>query len=109
MTDGTTGYVTIRRWSLKEGADEATLVALVRDGIIPAYKTQPGCVRLELLRAAERGTYIAVTYWGDRAAFDAWVGEGGQAWRDAYRTTLERWLEIMSFVDEFAADVLVAG
>ena len=102
-------YVTIRRWTLKEGADESALIALVRDGIVPAYKRQPGCLKLELLRVVDPASYLAVTYWESKAAFDAWAGDEGQSWRDAHRLTLERWLELMSFSDEWTADLLVSG
>lgn len=102
-------YVTIRRWSLKDGADESALVALVRDGIVPAYKRQPGCLKLELLRVADPASYLAITYWESRAFFGAWAGESGQSWRDAHRLTLERWLELMSFNDEWNAELLVSG
>lgn len=104
-----TEYVTVRRWSLREGADESALVALVRDGIVPAYRTQPGCLRLQLLRVTESKAYVAMTYWESKASFDAWAGEGGQAWRDRYRLTLQRWLELMTFEEEYAADVVATG
>ncbi|MEX2246720.1 MAG: antibiotic biosynthesis monooxygenase [Dehalococcoidia bacterium] len=102
-------YVTIRRWSLKEGADEASLLTLVRDGIMPAYKAQPGCLSLQLFRVGEPASYLAVTYWEGRAAYGSWAGEGGAAWRESYRPTLERWLEIMTFEQEFEAQLLVSG
>jgi heme-degrading monooxygenase HmoA len=99
-------YVTFRRWQLKEDATEAALVALVRGDIAPAYRTQAGCERLELLRIAaeDSRSYLAITYWQSRAHFDAWAGEGGQTWRDNYRATLERWLQMMTFEEEFAAE-----
>ncbi|MBI2724029.1 MAG: antibiotic biosynthesis monooxygenase [Chloroflexi bacterium] len=103
-------YITLRRWTLKEGADEAALVALVRDGIAPAYKQQPGCKRLQLLRLIEQPqSYLAATVWDDKAAFERWAGPHGQSWRDAHRLTLERWLELMSFNEEWSADVVFAG
>ena len=46
-------FVTIRRWALKDGASENELVAHVRDRLIPAYREQPGCLELELLRTSE--------------------------------------------------------
>lgn len=102
-------FVTIRRWSLRDGADQATLTALVRNEIIPAYKRQAGCLRLELLRVASSGSYLATTRWVDRAAFDAWAVLGGEEWRQAYRPALERWLELMAFNEEWDADVIVTG
>ena len=105
-----TEYVTFRRWQLKEDATEAALVVLVRDEIAPAYRTQPGCNGLELLRVAIEDTrsYVAITRWQSRAHFDAWTGEGGQTWRDNYRRTLERWLQMMTFEEEFAAEQVIS-
>jgi heme-degrading monooxygenase HmoA len=100
-------YVTIRRWSLKEGATEAALLALVKEGIIPAYRNQPGCQRLQLLRIGEPPSYLAVTYWEDHAAFERWAGPDNQAWRDSYRSTLERWLDLMTFEQEWDAEQLL--
>ncbi len=55
-------YVPIRRWALKEGAVQEPLVALVRDEVIPAYKQQPGCLKLHLLRMPDPGSYLAMTH-----------------------------------------------
>jgi heme-degrading monooxygenase HmoA len=101
-------YVTIRRWALRHDADEDELKALVRDRIVPAYKQQTGCNRLELLHIPDTRSYLAVTHWADRAAFDAWAGPDGQDWRDEYRGTLERWLDLMLFQDEWDGSVLVS-
>ena len=101
-------YITIRRWALRDGADEDELTTLVRERIVPAYKRQPGCKKLELLRVPDTRSYLAVTHWDDRGAFNAWAGPEGQAWRDEYRVTLERWLEFMAFHDEWDGAVLVS-
>ena len=105
-----TEYVTFRRWRLNEDATEDAIVALVRDEITPAYRTQSGCNRLELLRVTseEARSYLAITHWQSRAHFDAWAGEGGQTWRDNYRRTLERWLQMMTFEEEFAAEQVIS-
>lgn len=50
-------FVTIRRWALKDGASEAELVEHVHERLIPAYREQPGCLELELLRTSDRGSY----------------------------------------------------
>lgn len=102
-------YVTFRRWSLREGADEAALTALVREEIIPAYKRAGGVIVQELVRAGDPPSYLAVTVWRDRAAYDTWAGPGGQQWRDEHRRTLERWLDMMSFQDEMEGDLLVTS
>ena len=105
-----TEYVTHRRWQLKEDASEAALVALVRDEIAPAYRTQRGCNRLELLRVTSEDarSYLAITHWRSRAHFDAWADDGEQTWRDNYRRTLERWLQMMTFEEEFAAEHVIS-
>lgn len=102
-------YVTLRRWALKDGADESAVLALVQDEIVPAYRRQPGCLSLNLLRVVTPPSYLAVTYWDSRASFEAWAGPPGEAWRDAYRATLERWLEMMAFQEEMEADLLIVG
>ena len=102
-------FVTIRRWSLREGADESKLVTLVRDAIIPAYKRQPGCLRLTLLRLTNGSSYLATTHWQDRAAFETWAGPAGEQWRDAYRPALEQWLALMAFNEEWDAEEIVAS
>jgi heme-degrading monooxygenase HmoA len=102
-------FITIRRWALKPGADEGVLVAHVREAIIPAYKEQPGCLQLELLRMSQPSSYLAVTHWTDRASFEAWAGDGGEAWRTRHRATLERWLELMAFEAEWDAEDIVSG
>jgi heme-degrading monooxygenase HmoA len=102
-------YVTVRRWAMKEGASEDDLVAVVRDGIVPAYRKQPGCLSLNLLRLTTGRAYLAVTYWESRAAFDAWAGPPGEPWRAEHRATLERWLELMVFQEEWDADLLIVG
>lgn len=102
-------YITIRRWTLKEGVPESKLVELVRDGIIPAYKEQPGCLRLTLLRVTDPPSYLATTHWESRDAYEHWAGDGGQSWRDEYRPTLERWLEFMTFQEEWETELVIAS
>ena len=102
-------YVTIRRWSLKQGVPEEDLLKLVREGIIPAYKKQPGCLELELHRVDEPASYLAIARWESRDAYERWAGEGGQSWRDEYRPTLERWLEIMVFHEEWETEPMIRG
>lgn len=102
-------YVTIRRWALKSGSDEETLLRLVQDEVVPAYRAQPGCLSLNLLRVHDTNSYFAITYWESKAAFDAWTGPDGQSWRDAYRPVLQRWLEMMAFQEEFDADLVIVG
>ncbi len=100
-------FATIRRWSLNDGASEADLLALVRERLIPAYKAVPGCLRQHLLRAGDQRSYLALTFWDSKGSADAWAGAAGEAWRQEHGETIARWLELMSFREEFDADVLV--
>jgi heme-degrading monooxygenase HmoA len=100
---------TIRRWTLNEGFDEAELLALVRDRLIPAYDGVPGCTRQHLFRSGGPRSYVALTFWDSKESLDTWSGAGGQPWRDQHREVLARWLELMSFREEFDADVLVSN
>jgi len=102
-------FVTIRRWALKDGAAEDELVALVRDRLIPAYREQPGCLELELLRTSDRGSYLAITHWETRAAFESWSGPGGEAWRRRNTPMLERWLDMMAFQAEWDAEEIASS
>ena len=100
---------TIRRWTLNEGFDEAELLAFVRDRLIPAYRSVTGCVRQHLFRAGGARSYVALTFWDSKESLDAWSGAGGQGWRDQHRDVLARWLEMMSFREEFDAEVVVSS
>jgi heme-degrading monooxygenase HmoA len=102
-------FVTIRRWALKQASSEEELIAHVRDAIIPAYKEQPGCRELELLRTSDAGSYLAITHWDKRASFEAWAGPAGETWRVRHRADLERWLELMAFQAEWDAEEVVSG
>lgn len=102
-------FITIRRWALKPDAAEPDLVTHVRDMIIPAYKEQPGCLQLELMRMSDTHSYLAITHWTDRASFEAWAGPSGETWRNRHRDTLNRWLELMAFEAEWDAEDIVSG
>jgi heme-degrading monooxygenase HmoA len=102
-------YVTIRRWARKPGNDEASLLTFVRDDLVPAWRKIGGCLSLNLLHIRESDSYLAVTYWDSKAAFDAWSGDPGRPWRDEHRAVLEKWLSMMTFQDEMDADLLVVG
>ncbi len=43
-------FITFKRWALRDGREEAELVELVREEIVPHFKKLPGCPGLGLLR-----------------------------------------------------------
>jgi heme-degrading monooxygenase HmoA len=77
--------------------------------MIPAYRSVPGCIRQHLFRVGEPASYVALTFWDSKESMDAWTGPGGQAWREKHRDELARWLELMSFREEFDAEVMVSS
>lgn len=102
-------YVTIRRWALKHDHDEQELLSFVNDQLAPAWRKIPGCLSLNLLRVRGEPSYLAVTYWETKDAYDAWGASAGQSWRDEHRAVLESWLTLMAYQDEMEADLLVVG
>jgi heme-degrading monooxygenase HmoA len=104
-----TEFATIRRWSLNEAVDETVLLSLVSERLIPAYKKVPGGLRQHLFRAGGSRSYVALTFWESKRAADVWAGPAGQAWRDEHGDILARWLELMSFREEFDAEVVVSS
>ena len=100
---------TIRRWHLNDGFEEADLLTLVHEKLIPAYAAVAGVLRQHLFRSGGPRSYVALTFWDSKQSLDTWTGAGGQAWRDQHRDVLARWLEMMSFREEFDAEVLVSS
>jgi hypothetical protein len=100
-------FLTIRRWSLKAGADEASVIELIQGAILPAYRAWPDCEKLELRRVAGSNSYITTTHWVTRAAHQEFEGDAGAAWREGYRATLERWDQLMEFEEEWFGEVIL--
>jgi hypothetical protein len=101
-------FVTFKRWALKEGYQEADLVELIRSEIMPAYAQLDGCLGIGLLRIEGEQVYLATQYWQSQTARDAVsASEMYATWWQAYQPSLEKWDEMMLFVDEWeAVDVL---
>ena len=101
-------FTTYKRWTLKDGCQEAEVVALVRQDILPAYNKLPGCLGLGLLRIVGTQSYLATQHWESRVAYDAALSsESYSAWWSAYLPALEKWDGMMTFEDEWeTVDVL---
>ncbi len=63
--------VEIARYRLREGADDAVLVAAEKEIQATIGPTHPGYVDRALLRSAD-GEYVLVMRWADQAAADSW-------------------------------------
>lgn len=104
-------FITFKRWKLRDGQQEAELLALVQKEIEPHYQQLPGCLGIGLLRILGTRSYLALQYWQSRAAWQAVVSSDDYpAWLEAYRPALERWEQLVAFEDEWETeDVLGAG
>ena len=102
---GMAEYTTFKRWTLKQEADEADVVALVRSKIAPHYEKLPGCLRLELLRIQGSRSYLATQHWESRRRYaETWASPEIRQWRAEYAPTLEKWHEIMDFEAEWETE-----
>ena len=104
------GYITFKRWKLREGRDEAELLALVGRDIEPHYLQLPGCLGIGLLRILGTRSYLALQYWVSRDAWQAVISsEDYTAWLKAYQPALERWEQLMVFENEWETENLLGG
>ena len=98
-------YITIKRWSLREGRQESELVQLVRDEIASHYEKLPGFLRLELLHIAGTRSYLALQHWKNRDAWRATVeSDDYESWLQGYAPMLERWDKLMIFEEEWQSE-----
>jgi hypothetical protein len=99
--------MTFRRWALADGADEVTVLALIRDAILPMYREWAQCTDLQLLRIDGARSYLATTRWQSREAFEEFRGPAGEDWRRRYQSVLERWDRLMTLEDAWEAEVIL--
>lgn len=101
-------FITFKRWALRDGRQEAELVDLVREEIIPHFKKLPGCLRLELLHIADTRSYLAIQHWKNRDTWHTTIGSNFYgSWYEEYRPTLERWDKLMTFEEEWQSEDLL--
>ena len=101
-------FIPFKRWSLKPGRQEAELIALIQQEIVPVYRKLPGCLRIGLLRIEGTASYLTTQHWESRAARETSLASPAyQGWLDAYQPALERWDDLMSFEDEWDTEDLL--
>lgn len=94
-------FTTMKRWRLKDGADEQELVRLVKEEIAPHYKALSAAVKLALWRIENTNSYFALQHWNSRSDWEAATTSSAyREWYEQYRPILARWDEIMEFEDE---------
>ena len=102
------GFITFKRWTLREERKESELVELVRAEIAPHYKKLPGLLRLELLHLKGTRSYLALQCWDSREQWRATTNSDYyRTWYQAYVPLLNRWNEIMVFEEEWEAEDLL--
>ena len=98
-------YITIKRWSLRDGRQESELVELVREEIASHYERLPGFVRLGLLHISGTRSYLALQYWKNRDTWRATVeSDDYESWLQGYARTLEHWDKLMIFEEEWECE-----
>lgn len=103
-----TAFVTYKRWCLKEGKQEADLVALVQHEIAPHYAKFGGVVQLGLQRISETRSYLALQHWQSRAVWETTTASAFyQTWFGEYEPILACWDQLMEFEDAWEAEVIL--
>jgi hypothetical protein len=101
-------FVTYKQWRLKDGKQEADLVDLVCNDVIPHYTKLEAAVVLGLQRISGTRSYLTLQQWRSRAAWEAITSsEAYQSWLAAYEPILMRWDQVVEFEDEWEAEVVV--
>ena len=102
------GFITFKRWTLREGRKESELVKLVREEIAPHYKKLPGCQGLGLLRIEGAQSYLTLQFWQSREHWHATTNSDYyHTWHQEYVPILNRWNEIMEFEEEWEVEDLL--
>lgn len=101
-------FVTYKRWRLKVGKQEADLVDLVRNDIIPHYARLEVDVVLGLHRISDTRSYLALQQWQSRAVWETTTSSKAyQSWLATYKPILMRWDQVMEFEEEWQAEVII--
>jgi hypothetical protein len=101
-------FLTYRRWRLRDGADVQAVVDMVRDRIVPHYRTLDPAVRLGLEQIAGSPAVLATQRWPDRGRRDrAMAGAAFEQWMTAYRPLLADWDKLVEFEAEWESSELI--
>jgi hypothetical protein len=101
-------FITIKRWQLKQGREEADLVNLVKGSIMPHYESLSQAVRLRLWRIEATRSYLALQEWSSRAERETVLrSDAFQEWYRRYEPILARWHELMALEDEWETEELL--
>ena len=102
------GYLTYKRWRLRDGVDPAAVLDIVRNRIIPHYRTLDAAVRLGLEAVEDSRSILAIQRWPDRAHRDrTMAGAAYRTWLDEYRPILQDWDRLVEFEAEWESRQLI--
>lgn len=103
-----TYFRTYKRWLLREGVDAQAVVSLVRDRIVPRYRTLDPTVLLGLEQVERSRSVLATQRWLDRGHRDrAMTQPAFQTWLAAYRPLLEDWDRLVELEAEWESHELI--
>ncbi len=101
-------FLTYKRWRLRDGVDAQAVATMVRDRIVPHYRTLDPTVRLGLEQIEGSRAVLATQRWLDRGCRDQTIGgDAFEAWLDAYRPLLEDWDRLVEFEAEWESNELI--
>lgn len=101
-------FLTYKRWRLRDGVDAQAVATMVRDRIVPHYRTLDPTVRLGLEQIEGSRAVLATQRWLDRGCRDQTIGgDAFEAWLDAYRPLLEDWDRLVEFEAEWESIELI--
>jgi len=100
-----TTFTAYKRWALRDEKDEADLLDIVANHIIPHYQRLEPIVRLELLHILETRSYLALQHWPSRSHWEAVrASDRFTSWYQAYEPILSHWDQIMEFEAEWETE-----
>jgi hypothetical protein len=96
------------RWRLREGKQEAELLDLMRNAMIPHYQKYGNRVNISLLRIADSRSYLMLQRWPDRETWTAFpTSMFYEIWFAEYEPILEQWDALMELEEEWECEELL--
>ena len=105
-----TTFTTYKRWALREDKDEADLIDIVVNQIMPHYQRLDPSVRLGLRRIFGTRSYLALQQWPSRSHWEAVrSSDRFTLWYAAYEPILAQWDQLMDFEAEWETEDVLSS
>ena len=96
------------RWRLRDDKQEAQLIDLMRNAMIPHYQKYGNRVKLGLLRIADTRSYLVLQRWPDRKDWAEFpTSLFYERWLAEYEPILEQWDALVDLEDEWECEELL--